>query len=152
MKKLILLVILATGCLKDSQSLNSFSDRQNDKLLPYLYMFVADAREHGIDLDYVMRGEIELRFMRSDVYGKSWAWRNDNKVKVWVNYDKWIKMSEIHKITLMYHELGHDVLGLDHHDGPVVMLQSNDRIDTMKERGISYEEAFNELFNYYKNK
>ena len=147
MNRLLLMVLLTlSACSKEAGSINSFTERQHEQLMPYLYMFVTDAQENGVDLSYVFHNDnkIELKFANlEDKAGKAWAWNNKRKIKIWIDYDIWNRMDDQHKIELMYHEFGHDILKLDHNEKSKIMVQGS-------KRNIKPEELETEIKKLFK--
>ena len=46
--------------------------------------------------------------------GQSWGRSNDHVIRIKVSKAYWDKATPLAKITLMYHELGHDILNFTH--------------------------------------
>ena len=132
MRVLFAVLLLVCSCtkLEEQTSIGAFSENTHNQLLPYLYMFVQDARENGVDLGYVFDADntIELKFARlNGAAGRSWTWKNDKKIKVWIDHGFFSRMDNQHRIELIYHELGHDILGLDHNEKSEIMVDGSVR-------------------------
>tara|TARA_Y100000746_G_C15374079_1_gene395404 strand:+ start:542 stop:1018 length:477 start_codon:yes stop_codon:yes gene_type:complete len=53
-----------------------------------------------------------------DLVGISFGMNNDEEIDIYIDNSYWIKINSITKKKLIYHELGHDVLNLDHSTDP----------------------------------
>ena len=93
--------------------------------------FVEDAAQYDIDLSYVYRYPISLT-IRNDVmyngyhYGAlAYGRCDDERVEIAFERTTWDYLSNMDKLRVMYHELGHDIFNLDHSDhGPAIMNYS----------------------------
>ena len=112
----------------------------------YVTTFIKDAKKSGlsitpgpIDISFVqLSGETIARAGKSDRYG----------VLVQVDPENWASASSAMKWYIIYHELGHDILNLDHGQGGSMM-------GAYAPRSTTYSEVIrlkNIMFNYYKNK
>ena len=102
--------------------------------------------EHGIEL---AENIIDAKFesLEGDIVGLSYAKENDQLIKIKVDPKAWSLSSEPKRWYLIYHELGHDVLNLDHGNGGKMMFNFIDR-------GYSWNEFWEDknymLINYIK--
>lgn len=84
----------------------------------YLRAFIKDAERHGVDLSHVDIENSKLELTTSDIIG-SVGYCDPNSAQLIWNVTNWNtnklqRVGEPIKIYLMWHELGHDLLGLDH--------------------------------------
>lgn len=105
----LLLSILLTACAQKEQAYNFEVD---NSLLPYYNMFMDDAvkREIKILPNVVIKFE-KLKWPRIGQCN----WYAETPI-VSIDPDYWNKTSECRKKLIMYHELGHCMLFLDHDD------------------------------------
>ena len=87
-------------------------------LAEHVDSFVNTAKEFGYDLSYVYDRPVMLGFDdelgSAGVVGQSWGLGNDDVVRIKISKAYWDKATPLAKITLMYHELAHDILNLKH--------------------------------------
>lgn len=69
-----------------------------------------DARQIILDID----DELEL----NDLVGISFGMDNDDIIDIYIDNSFWETSEEMVRKRLIYHELGHDVLNLDHSEDP----------------------------------
>ncbi len=163
MKHLLLLITIAfalTSCsVIDDQAehyldlakpftsgLLSVSDSDPAELYDYLDLFIEDAAANGHDYSYVYNHRIVLLFVSDlqdkdgKIGGSSMSFGNDKEIFIYIQEPAWGRYSDAQKKILMFHELGHDIMNLDHNHGSKIML--------MKKRGITnLAESITELFN-----
>lgn len=115
-------------------------------LFKMIDVFLEDCAEHGIEL---VENIIDAKFesLEGDIVGLSYAKENDQLIKIKVDPKAWSLSSEPKRWYLIYHELGHDVLNLDHGNGGKMMFNFIDR-------GYSWNEFWEDknymLNNYIK--
>jgi hypothetical protein len=115
MKKLLLLGLLLVGCTaKTEEKVNTFY--YIDPLaLEYVLDFQRDVKSIGLELQNdnksfsVIIGRLPIR-----VAGIAIGMMNDKAVNVVLNIEVWNRCSKAEKKALVYHELAHDVFGLEH--------------------------------------
>lgn len=157
--KIKLLYIAAILLIISCNRKNDYADLEEQVLHEYLYEFVERAAIHGVDISYVYDHKIELHFadLCCNKAGRSYAYNNDKKIKIFIDKTLWDNSSYNYRKTLMYHELGHDILRYEHGDGPIIMETSarrgNKRAKLYKTMSIeeAYEYTYNELFTHYAN-
>lgn len=88
----------------------------------FVKVFIADAKRHGVDLSHVNLDTIEFEIKDMELVAYSAASCDPNNVRIAVKTGLW----ELHKdmfntewkfrwlVGVIYHELGHDLLGLRH--------------------------------------
>ena len=104
-----------------------YSQIDPDNLYSYLDVFIQDAQRNGVDLSYVYEGCYSLRLAPPSVvdfnfsgYASSMCY--DEEVLITINEDAWKNQIDLYDNSyshaagfhLMYHELGHDILNLNH--------------------------------------
>ena len=122
----------------------------------FLTVFVKDAKENfGLDFSYIYNYEVDLEFNSTvrKAGSKTIAYTDalgDNKrVHIVVIPAKWSKMTPAERLAVMYHELGHDILNLDHkaEKGPLMSVYAT--------RGQTFDQLFElrkEMFADYLKK
>lgn len=89
-------------------------------------VFLADCKDNGI---LVTKGKVVVSFepLPGELLGLSYGINNDSKIELKIDPEKWEKASAPKKWYLLYHELGHDVLNLNHGSGGKMMFNFADR-------------------------
>ena len=108
-------------------------------------IFIADCRVNGID---VLPNNIKATFdeLPEGTVALASGFNNDNQIIIKVDPVKWQNASPSKQWYVLYHELGHDVLNLDHGEGGKMMFNYVDR-------DYSWDEWLNDkkyMFNSYK--
>lgn len=108
-------------------------------------IFLEDCANNGI---HVKHQEVVTSFepLEGNILGLSYAMNNDNLIKIRIDPEKWANASVPKRWYLLYHELGHDVLNLEHGSGGKMMFNFSDK-------GYSWEEFWEDreyMFNSYK--
>ena len=85
----------------------------------YLNKFYRDANVYGIR--YVTPNKTIIKFANLDkkkgtvdCNGISYGYKDDSKIEIYINPTFWANATKAQKYWLMYHELCHDVLNIDH--------------------------------------
>ena len=115
MKKLLLLGLLLVGCTaREAEKVNTFY--YIDPLaIEYVLDFQRDINSIGLELQNdnksfsVIIGRLPIR-----VAGIAIGMMNEEAVNVVLNIEVWNRCSKAEKKALVYHELAHDVFGLEH--------------------------------------
>ena len=100
-------------------------------LKEYIGVFVADAKNNfGYDFSYIYNYEVNIVFDSQDehilenqgVIAYTDAMRDDKRVNIIVNPEAWLNASPAKRLAIIYHELGHDILNLEHkaEEGPLM--------------------------------
>lgn len=99
-------------------------------------VFLQDCKEHGISIP---ANSIDVSFeeLEENVLGLSYHIYNDKSIKVRIDPVKWSEASAPKRWYLIYHELGHDVLNLEHGHGGKMMF-------TFVDRGYSWQEFWDD--------
>ena len=89
-------------------------------------VFLADCELNGL---LTFEGDTQVRFesLEEDLLGLSYGQDNDRLIKLVIDPKKWSESSIPKRWYLLYHELGHDVLNLDHGQGGKMMFNFADR-------------------------
>ena len=108
-------------------------------------IFIADCRVNGID---ILPNNIKATFdeLPEGTVALASGFNNDNQITIKVDPVKWQNASPSKQWYVLYHELGHDVLNLDHGEGGKMMFNYVDR-------DYSWDEWLNDkkyMFNSYK--
>ena len=115
----------------------------------YVDKFILDAKaNHGIDLSYVNRNErlIMFRQLERETIALAYKMDDDEKVLVLVDPENWNNANQALRYYIIYHELGHDILNLEHGEGGRMM-------NPYKEGNYSwsrFETDKKEMFSNYK--
>lgn len=72
---------------------------------------------YQIDI-YKLIYKIESDFSYNDVVGVSFGIFNDEIIDIYIDNSYWEKVNSLTRKKLIYHELGHDVLNLEHSTNP----------------------------------
>ena len=65
--------------------------------------------------------------LEGETIALSYGMNNDSKIIIKVDPEKWANASEIKRWYILYHELGHDILNLEHGEGGKMMFNFADR-------------------------
>ena len=78
---------------------------------------------------YDFKNEVLLEFgdptvMKEGVIAYTDTLGEDDRVHVVVNPDVWVRMENVDRLAVIYHELGHDILNLEHisEHGPLMSV------------------------------
>ena len=119
-------------------------------LEPYLDEFIRQAADHDIDLNWVYGNSVHLCYTEAGfkkLLAVSWDMHNDHSVTVSVVRDQWNSVSEAKRKYIMFHELGHDILNLEHNECKI--MNANLPLTPSWE---TVNNDINDMFKYYKNK
>jgi|TARA_B110000114_G_scaffold28788_1_gene29244 hypothetical protein len=115
-------------------------------LAKMIEIFLIDCKLKGLDFP---KNTIDAKFesLEENIIGLSYAKNNDQLIKIKVDPKAWGESSNPKRWYLLYHELGHDVLNLEHGNGGKMMFNFIDR-------GYSWSEFWEDknymLNNYLK--
>lgn len=119
MRYILLLIILLTGC-------GTHISVNNDPTFNKYYdTFLEEGLKRGVNLYSIPRVSIYFSETLSDNFAGYCSWGEGYRF-ISINKKYWDGYSEIDREYLIFHELGHCVLGKDHDDGGVM---SNDYFD-----------------------
>lgn len=108
-------------------------------------VFLLDCKNNNIS---VTKGEVISSFVTLDsvTLGLSYGINNDTRIELKIDPEKWASASKPKRWYLIYHELGHDVLNLQHGNGGKMMFNFADK-------GYSWKEFWDDrqyMFDSYK--
>lgn len=122
------LALLLIGCAKDlTVGDTAFTDAE---LIPYVNQFLKLATEHGTVLDASRVSRIVIVFDAATVYpilGKCTVSTKGLSIKI--NPENWQYASKAEREQLMFHELGHCLMGLQHDNTVAKLYDYNSEID-----------------------
>ena len=113
---------------EDTYSVGAYDlkDVNTYDLAKMIDVFLVDCKLNGIKLQ---NNVIDVKFESLDdnTIGLSYAMNNDKLIKIRIDPQAWSESSAPKKWYLLYHELGHDVLNLEHGNGGKMMFNFADR-------------------------
>ncbi len=100
----------------------SFCQKANtNDLNNYLKIYINMAGMLGVNLNYVYNQKIKMEYINAkDLYkldnaiALAWGMNNDEEVIIMVDRAQWLKLDLIGKMSVMFHELSHDILNAEH--------------------------------------
>ena len=117
----------------------------------YIDKFILDAKKnHNIDLSYVYKGDKLILFkeLEKETIAVAYKKDEDNKVIVFVDPENWYDANQAKRWYIIYHELGHDILNLEHGECGAMMDETTSGSYTWSR----LEKDKNTMFNAYKKK
>ena len=117
----------------------------------YIDKFILDAKtNHNIDLSYVNKRDRLILFkeLEGETIAAAYKMDDDDSVLVLVDPENWYDANQSKRWYIIYHELGHDILNLEHGEcGPMMNERASgnytwDRLEKDK----------NTMFETYKSK
>ena len=103
---------------------NGLSNVNPFNLDNYIDKFVLDAKtNHGIDLSYIYERDKLILFkeLGNETIAAAYKQDNDDSVLVLVDPENWYAANQAKRWYIIYNELGHDILNLEHGDGGEMM-------------------------------
>ena len=98
----------------------------------YLDTFLATSLKLGYNLNEFKNTDISIRYLsvneespdlnnyhdKDSFFAIAFAvgMGNDNKIEIVVDYEQWLRLNNIEKISVMFHELCHDIFNAQHND------------------------------------
>lgn len=90
----------------------------------YIYKFLVDAKKnHGLNFDYVKNRTVYTisKNLDNGVIAQSLTSNDDDSVMIQIDPQNWQNASQAKRWYIIYHELGHDILNLEHGEcGPMM--------------------------------
>lgn len=125
---------------KDIRNVNQYD------LETMVEIFIDDCKINNLNINnkYIIKATFEP--LENNVIALSFAYGDDSLVKIKVDPQRWTKSSIEKKWYILYHELGHDVLNLEHGQGGKMMYNFADK-------EYSWEDFFKDkdyMFKYKK--
>lgn len=82
----------------------------------YIYKFLEDAKKnHNLNFDYTKNTILTIsKRLEDNTIAVALASNDDNKVVIAIDPESWQKASQPKRWYIIYHELGHDILNLEH--------------------------------------
>lgn len=116
----------------------------------YIYKFLEDAKKnHGLNFDYVKNRTLYTISKNLDdgVIAQSLTSDDDASVVIQIDPQNWQKASQAKRWYIIYHELGHDILNLDHGEcGPMMNAYAKSDYSWSE-----FEKDKASMFNSYKS-
>ena len=95
-------------------------------------IFLEDCKNHGINInEQIIKSEFKT--LDKGILGLSYGKDNDKLIDIKVDPEQWSNASKPKKWYLIYHELGHDVLNLNHGEGGKMMFNFSDKTYSWKD-------------------
>lgn len=117
----------------------------------YIDKFILDAKtNHNIDLSYVNKKDRLILFkeLEGDKIASAYNMNDDDSVLVLVDPENWYEANQPKRWYIIYHELGHDILNLDHGEcGPMMNERASGNYSWNR-----LEKDKNTMFEMYKSK
>ena len=107
-------------------------DISSNNLNSYLDAFFQTSYTLGYDLSELKNRNVSIRFLsineerpklnnyhdKNSFFAIAFAlgMKNDNKIEIVVDYEQWLRLDDLQKSSVMFHELCHDILNAEHDD------------------------------------
>ena len=98
----------------------------------YLDAFLDTSLKLGYNLNEIKNTDISIRYLsineehpdynnyhdKDSFFAIAFAlgMNNDNKIEIVVDYEQWLRLNDFEKISVMFHELCHDIFNAEHDD------------------------------------
>lgn len=106
---------------KDIRKVNTYDLKSMVKI------FLDDCKKNNLITPLINTLKATFEPLDGNTIALSFAFNNDSKIIIKVDPEKWEKASIQKKWYIIYHELGHDVLNLEHGEGGKMMYNFADR-------------------------
>lgn len=106
--------------------------------------FLNDCKKNNINVPDIKTLNATFVPQDGDILALAYGFQDDNVIKIKIDPEKWAKSSSQKRWYVLYHELGHDVLNLEHGQGGKMMFNFVDR-------NYTWDEFFNDkqyMFNF----
>lgn len=117
----------------------------------YIDKFILDAKtNHNIDLSFVNKKNRLILFkeLEGDIIASALKMNDDENVLVLVDPENWYEANQPKRWYIIYHELGHDILNLNHGEcGPMMNERASGNYSWNR-----LEKDKNTMFEMYKSK
>lgn len=113
----VALRILVVSMLPSWQPAPAYAGQLAPEFAPYLMRFSNEAKKRGIMLDKYRVEALSISFSFNLSDYNALAECNMNTLHIGVSESYWVSASDMEKEVLLFHELGHCLLGRDHDNG-----------------------------------
>ena len=90
-------------------------------------IFLADCKKNNITIPQTTNFQATFESLEGNTIALSYGFKNDSEIVIKVDPEKWANASDVKRWYVLYHELGHDVLNLEHGEGGKMMFNFADR-------------------------
>ena len=90
-------------------------------------IFLEDCKKNNITTPLITTLKATFEPLDGNTIALSYGLDNDSAVVIKVDPEKWANASKEKRWYVLYHELGHDVLNLDHGEGGKMMFNFADK-------------------------
>jgi len=90
-------------------------------------IFLEDCKKNNISTPLLTTLRATFEPLDGNTIALSYGANNDSAIVIKVDPNKWASASKVKRWYILYHELGHDVLNLDHGEGGKMMFNFADR-------------------------
>jgi len=94
----------------------------NYDLKAMIDFFIEDSKRRGIRISNNMQIKAVFEELEGNIIGLAYGKNNDSLILLKIDPKNWANSSMAKRWYLLYHELGHDVLNLDHGEGGKMMF------------------------------
>lgn len=116
--RLILMALALVGCGPREEVVIDARSKYDQRLRPYVAMFFADAFSRGIFLsDAALEYRIKKQPLEEEMpnaVGICYRSKSGAYQKIVIGEEYWERAGEFERLAIMYHELGHCVMGIGH--------------------------------------
>tara|TARA_B100002051_G_C16701591_1_gene621304 strand:- start:443 stop:1615 length:1173 start_codon:yes stop_codon:yes gene_type:complete len=95
--------------------------------------FLDDCEKNNVKVPSINTLDATFVPQEEGVIALAYGYNNDDIIKIQIDPEKWAKSSSQKRWYVLYHELGHDILNLDHGQGGKMMFNFVDRDYTWDE-------------------
>ena len=109
-------------------------------------IFLEDCKKNNITTPPITTLKATFEPLDGNTIALSYGFKNDSEILIKVDPEKWANATNEKRWYILYHELGHDVLNLDHGEGGKMMFNFADR-------EYSWDDFFEDkkyMFNFMK--
>jgi hypothetical protein len=97
-------------------------DVNTKQLKDMISVFIEDCKEHNIQVNTNQQMIATFTPLEGGTIARALSMNNDNKIWIEVDPDNWVNAGRSSRWYTIYHELGHDILNLDHGNGGSMMF------------------------------
>ena len=111
--------------------------------------FISLAKDYNIDLNINDNIKTTFTGLHSGIIALALGKNNDCEINIAIDLSQWEAASNIEKLLIIYHELGHDILNLEHSDGIRLMTTTKQDDPKWYYVGSLIHEMFERVSNDY---